>query len=159
MIRKIYFVLFPQEYHPTLNVTWIQMFSIKWTCLSQHQASAGVTVRVMVTLLIFLSLLGLQESWQEIRILKLVDVLEDPFLIQEIEVHLLNHYTSIFVSLLQSTQFKDHDQVSSAKRSLASVSRNWRSSFKRIQTPYILPKSRARSVRNRFLFMFVWMSL
>merc|ERR1711971_229433 len=95
---------------------------------SQRQASAGVTVRVMVTLLIFLSLLGLQESWQEIKILKLVDVLEDPFLIQEIE---------------------DHDQVSSAKRSLASVSRNWRSSFKRIQTPYILPKSRVRSVRNR----------
>ena len=43
----------------------------------------------MVTLLIFLSLLGFQESWQEIRILKLVNVLEDPFLIQEIEVYLL----------------------------------------------------------------------
>merc|ERR1712137_1375884 len=88
--------------------------------------SVGVTVLVMATLIVLLSVLGLQVSWQEIRILKLVDVLEDPFLLQEI---------------------KDYDQISLAKRNLASVSRKWRASFKR-QTPYYLPKSRVRSVRN-----------
>ena len=36
----------------------------------------------MVTLLIFLSVLVLQQSWQKIEI----DVLEDPFLLQKIEV-------------------------------------------------------------------------
>ena len=55
-------------------------------CLSQSAASVGVTVLVMATLIVLLSVLGLQVSWQEIRILKLVDVLEDPFLLQEIKV-------------------------------------------------------------------------
>ena len=67
------------EYHLNTNVQYK-------VCLSLSAASVGVTVLVMVTLIVLLSVLGLQVSWQEIRILKLVDVLEDPFLLQEIKV-------------------------------------------------------------------------
>ena len=67
------------EYHLNTNVQYKM-------CLSQSAASVGVTVLVMATLIVLLSVLGLQVSWQEIRILKLVDVLEDPFLLQEIKV-------------------------------------------------------------------------
>ena len=73
------------------------MLSIKCLLL-RPQASAGVTLLVMVTLIVLISVLGLQVSWQEIRILKLVDVLKNPFLLQEIEVYLFRYLTeSVYI--------------------------------------------------------------
>ena len=81
---KIYFLvshtnIIHTECHLNTNVEYK-------VCLSHSAASVGVTVLVMLTLIVLLSVLGLQVSWQEMRIFKLVDVLEDPYLLQEIKV-------------------------------------------------------------------------
>ena len=88
----------------------------------------------MVIIFIMISILVLQESWQKVRILELVDVMEDPVLLKVYEDY--------------------NDAFGTSKRSLGSVSRSWRWGSKRLYNPHLNTISKMRSVRNRYIFIF-----